>query len=152
MVRSEPDRKVYTLPGFGALRRRAWYSVSAEAVAADGTAWTFAHTSWTGRGSQATDRYGSVVGRIRWRGFFGQQADVEWGGRTYRARRVGVWTMSVQLWEQDRKVLTTWPGRWNAKLARVDLDESARLDPGLVLFVVWQAQTSKESSSAAASS
>ncbi len=151
MVRSETDRKVYTLPGIGSLRRQAWYGVRTDASAVDGTSWTFAHTSWTGVASEATDRYGTVVGRYRGRGFFRREADVEWAGRTFQARRVGAFKVSIELREQDRLVMTTWPGTWNAKMSRVDVDDNARLEPGLVLFAVWRAQAEMEASAAAAS-
>lgn len=152
MVRAVGDRKLYELLGIGSLRRPHWYSRQAIATALDSRRWSFTETGLCRPVDHATPEVGQPSGRFHRAKLVSRSGPLQWGDDSYELTFRSFWRLEGVLAAGGRDLLATKPGNWNSKRSRVQLLTDERLDPGLVLFVIWVVQLEQERSAAAASS
>jgi hypothetical protein len=145
LTRSPDDRRLYTLPGIGELRTRRWPSRQVEATTSDGRSYVFTTRRWT-----AVDAFGGEVARQHGsRGFLWRS--VQWELRP-TGDVSGAYAL-VRPGEEDELAIAM-PVGWGRRPVPLVVDETARLDPGLVLYLLFAMRAKGEaiSSSAARSS
>jgi hypothetical protein len=132
LTRSPDDRRLYVLPGVGELRTGGLLSGGRVEATAGGRTYTFALRGRVRRVAIATDAFGEEVGRqdgslsIVWRGD-------RWDLKAYDAGFYYTLTRSGE----DREVANLAPALWSRRPVPIVLDETARVDPGLVLFAMF---------------
>jgi hypothetical protein len=133
LTRSAEDKKLYVLPGVGELRVGRWPSRDVEATAG-GRTYTFAPRGSTRRVPTATDVFGTAVGRqdgswsIVWR-------SATWDLRPAVENAVAYYALARP--EDQQELARLVLALWGKRPVPIVFDDSARLDPGLLLFAMF---------------
>jgi hypothetical protein len=144
LKRTSRDRDLYELEGVGTLRLEGRITGRATAEAGSNR-WDIARRGlW--RQLQATDALGTVVGAFDRRLIGGSR--LHWRDRRYTLRRASVWRERYALAEGDREVALLDAKGWGKRPVRISVDNPSALDPGLLLFAAFVADTLAGDSSA----
>lgn len=136
---SPADRRLYVVKGIGSLRVTGWIWREATAEAG-GRSWQI-----TGHGIwppviQAADVAGEVVGEFSGR-WLGHGAALRWSHRELALRIDRLRQDRYVLVDDDRTLATIDGVGSNKRPLNVSLDDTADIDPGLVLFAIYILRT-----------
>ena len=147
LTRSADDRRRFELDGYGSIRRSSWLKRNAEIRTCDGVERT-TRQSPTGKHAGLIEAAGSVVAdyqRTRWVDHGGT---LTWRGLPYDVTVESHWRHRYLLSRNGVDALRVTYKGWGKKPAVVEVHDPG-MDPGLVLFMTWLAQTFVELDSGA---
>jgi len=135
LTRSSGDKRRYELDGVGMLRLGGWASRWATAEAGQHR-WGLARRGIFRSRIEATDAAGTVMGTFEGRSLKRGGA-LRWEDREYVLQPDSNWRERYALVDGERRLALIEGKGWGKRPVRVDLDDDARLDPGLVLFTAF---------------
>ena len=148
LTRTAGDRRVYALEGVGTLRLHGF--ASRTATAASGAArWRIARRGLRRRRIEATDGAGAVAGTFEPRGL-PRGGRLCWIGRAFELRPASRWRERYALADGGREVAVLEGKSWGRRPVKVAVDDSAQVEPGLLLFVSFVVRGLAEEASGAA--
>jgi hypothetical protein len=133
LTRSPDDRRLYTLGELGTLRLQGWVSRIAIAEAGE--------RSWRLRGGKfptpidATDAAGAEVGMFTGRALK-RGGTLRWAERELALRPEDLWKERYVLLDGEHR-LATIESRTGRNPVGVSVNDSATIDPGLLLFAAF---------------
>jgi hypothetical protein len=148
LTRTSGDRRRYDLEGVGKLRLGGWASRWATAEAGE-RRWGFARRGFWRSRIEATDAAGTVVGVFEGRSLK-RGGTLLWDGDEYVLKPDSHWRERYALLDGDRRLATVEGKGWGKRPVRVDVDDDATIDPGLLLFAAFVVRALAEDASAAA--
>ena len=148
LTRKSGDRRRYDLAGVGTLRLGGWASRWATAEAGE-RRWGFARRGVLKSVIEATDPAGTVVGAFEGRSLKRGGA-LRWGEHEYLLRPDSRWRERYVLVDGDRPLATLDGKGWGKRPVRIDTDDGATIDPGLLLFAAFVVRALAEDASASA--
>jgi hypothetical protein len=148
LTRKSGDRRRYDLEGVGNLRLGGLASRWATAEAGE-RKWGFARRGIFKSIIEATDPAGTVVGSFEGRSLK-RGGTLRWDGREYVLRPDSRWRERYALAEGERALATLEGKGWGKRPVRVDVDDAARIEPGLLLFAAFVVRALAEDASSAA--
>jgi hypothetical protein len=134
LARSPEDPRLYVLPGVGELRTGGLLTGGRVEATAGGRTYTFATRGRVRRVPTATDAFGEEVGQrsgsesLVWR-------STPWDLRPSFEGPVAFYALARP--GEEREVARLLPTGWGKRPVPIVVDDSARLDPGLVLFAIF---------------
>jgi hypothetical protein len=149
LTRASGDRRLYALEGVGTLRLEGLASRAATAEAGEAR-WQVAPRRFPQRGIQATDATGTAVGEFKPSGLRRGGA-LRWTGRELTLRPASRWRERYALADGDHELAILDGKGWGRRPVRVIVDDSAAVDPGLLLFAAFVVRGLAEDAGAAAS-
>jgi len=148
LKRTEEDRRLYALEGVGTLRLEGLRGRMATAESGSDS-WHITRRGFWRRTVEATDAADSVVGEFEPRGMRRGGA-LRWAGRALELRPASRWRERYALAEGDRE-LAVFDGKgWGRRPVEVVVDDSATVEPGLLLFAAFVVRGLAEDAGAAA--
>jgi hypothetical protein len=148
LIRSPGDRRRYDLAGFGTLRLGGWASRWATAEAGDHR-WGLARRGLLRSRIEATDPAGTVVGTFEGRSLK-RGGTLLWEGREYVLKPDSRWTERYALFDGEHRIALLEGKGWGKRPVRVDVDDVAGTDPGLLLFAAFVVRALAEDATASA--
>jgi hypothetical protein len=148
LTRRPGDRRRYDLEGVGALRLGGWASRWATAEAGE-RSWGFARRGFWRSVIEATDPAGSVVGSFAGRSLK-RGGTLLWDGDEHTLEPDSRWRERYALADGERTLATLEGKGWGKRPVRVEVDDDAAIDPGLLLFAAFVVRALAEDASAAA--
>lgn len=150
LTRTPGDRRRFELAGIGVLRLGGWASRWATAEAGE-SRWGLARRGlWRSR-IEATDPAGAVVGRFAGRSLR-RGGTLGWEGRDYLLRPDSRRREHYALVDGERRLALLEGQGWGKRPVRIDVDDDAEMEPGLLLFAAFVVRALAEDASAAAGS
>ena len=146
---SSGDRRCYDLDGVGTLRLGGWASRWATAEAGE-RKWGLARRGFWRSRVEATDAAGAVVGIYEGRSLK-RGGTLRWDGGEYVLKPDSNSQERYALLDGDRRLALLEGKGWGKRPVRVDLDDEATIDPGLLLFTAFVVRALAQDASAAAS-
>jgi hypothetical protein len=135
LKRTAEDRRLYALEGVGTLHLEGLGGRMATAEAG-AESWHITRRGFWRRLVQATDRADLVVGEFRPRGVR-RGGSLSWAGRELALRPASRWRERYALADGDSE-LALFDGRgWGRRPVRVSVDDTAAVEPGLLLFAAF---------------
>ena len=147
LTRSSGDKRRYELDGIGTLRLGGWASRWATAVVGE-RKWGLARRGILKSVIQATDPAGTVVGEFEGRSLK-RGGTLRWDERDYVLQPDSRWKEHYVLVDGERRLAMLEGKGWGKRPVRVEIDDSARLDPGLVLFAAFVVRALAQDASSA---
>jgi hypothetical protein len=148
LTRTPGDRRVYELGGVGTLRLQGFGSRTAIAAAGD-TSWRFARRGFWRRRIEATDEANARVGTFEPHGLR-RGGTLRWGDRGLVLRPASSWRERYALADGDREIALFEGKGWGRRPVKVTVDDSERVEPGLLLFAAFVVRGLAEDAGAAA--
>jgi hypothetical protein len=148
LTRSADDRRRYEVAGIGALRLAGAFSRRATAQAGDAS-WSFDGRGLWQRTITASDAAGSVVGSFDRRSW-GRGGKLRWQGRELELRPASRWKDRYALVDGDRELAVLEGKGWGRRPVKLDVDDPAATDPGLLLFAAYLVRRFAEDTASAA--
>ncbi|MEA2194514.1 MAG: hypothetical protein QOG42_948 [Solirubrobacteraceae bacterium] len=148
LTRSPGSRRRYELAGFGTLRLGGWASRWATAESGD-RRWGFARRGIFRARIEATDAAGTVVGEFAGRSIK-RGGTLRWGRREYVLKPDSRWRERYALSDVTGTLATLEGKGWGKRPVRVDVDDHAAFEPGLLLFAAFVVRALAEDATAAA--
>jgi hypothetical protein len=148
LTRTHGDRRAYALEGIGRLRLEGLFARAATAEA-DGASWRFVRTGFWRRSIAATDAGGSVVGEYEPRGLR-RGGTVRWRGHGLALRPASSWRERYALADGDRELAWLHGKGWGRRPVKVTIDDSAPVEPALLLFAAFVVRGLAEDANTAA--
>ncbi|MEA2143124.1 MAG: hypothetical protein QOI64_1554 [Solirubrobacteraceae bacterium] len=148
LTRRRGNRRRYELDGVGTLRLGGWASRWATAEAGE-RRWGFARRGIFKSVIEATDPAGTVVGAFEGRSLKRGGA-LRWDEREFVLKPDSMWRERYALVDGDRRLVTLDGKGWGKQPVRVDVDDTATIDPGLLLFAAFVVRALAEDASSAA--
>ena len=147
LKRTEEDRRLYALEGVGTLRLEGLGGRMATAESG-AESWHITRRGFWRRTVEATDAADSVVGEFEPRGLR-RGGMLRWAGRELQLRPASKWRERYALAEGDRE-LAVFDGKgWGRRPVEVVVDDSATVEPGLLLFAAFVVRGLAEDAGAA---
>ena len=149
LTRAKGDRRLYELESVGTLRVTGWTSRGASAQA-DGRTWQISRRGFLRPVVEATDAAGTAVGAFtperRRRG-----GTLQWGGVAFALRPASRWRERYALVDVKSGELAVFEAKgWGRRPVKVTIDESAPVEPGLLLFAAFVVKGLAEDAAGAA--
>jgi hypothetical protein len=135
LTRTPGDRRLYALESVGTLRLEGLASRGARAEAG-GRTWRFARRRFWQRAIQATDGEGTVVGEFEPR-TVRRGGVLRWAGREFTLRAASSWRERYALADVNHELAVLDGKGWGARPVQLTVDDSAAIEPGLVLFAAF---------------
>jgi hypothetical protein len=135
LTRTPGDRRRFELEGVGALRVGGVFSRGATAEA-NGAEWSFGRRGFLRVTMEATDAMGDVVGSFT-AGRVKRGGPVQWRGRELELRAASRWKERYALADGDRELAVLDGKGWGKRPVKVSVDDSAAVEPGLLLFAAY---------------
>lgn len=148
LTRSSGDKRHYDLDGVGTLRLGGWASRWATAKAGE-REWGLARRGIFRSRIEATDSAGTVVGSFSGRSLK-RGGTLRWEEAEYVLEPDSHWKERYALAAGERRLALVEGKGWGKRPVRVDLDDDAKIDAGLVLFCAFVVRALAEDASAAA--
>jgi hypothetical protein len=148
LTRSADDRRLYLLEGVGTLRLQSFASRSATAEV-DGTRWRFARRGFWQRLIDATDETGTTIGQFEPRGLR-RGGSLRWAGRDYELRPASSWRERYALGDGERELVVLDGKGWGRRPVKITVEDSAAVEPGLLLFAAFVVRVLAENAASAA--
>jgi hypothetical protein len=148
LTRSAGDRRLYTLEGHGTLRFEGIASRAATAEVG-GRRWRFARRRFWSRDIEATNELGNVVGSYEARALR-RGGTLHWARREFVLRSASQWRERYALARGDTELAIIDGKGWGRRPVAVTIDDSATLEPGLLLFAAFVVRGLADDASAAA--
>jgi hypothetical protein len=146
--RTADDRRLYALEGVGTLRLEGLGGRMATAESGSDS-WHITRRGFWRRIVQATDAADSVVGEFEPRGLR-RGGPLRWAGRGLELRPASRWRERYALADGDQE-LAVFDGKgWGRRPVEVVVDDSATVEPGLLLFAAFVVRGLAEDAGAAA--
>lgn len=148
LTRTPGDRRLYVLERVGTLRLQGFASRAAT-IEADGRRWRIARHGFWQRLIQATDLAGTIVGQFEPRSLR-RGGTLRWAGREFALRPASSWRERYALADGDRELAVLDGKGWGRRPVKIVVDESAAVDPGLLLFTAFVVRGLAEAAQGAA--
>ena len=148
LIRTQGDRRRYSLDGLGTLRLEGFFSRAATAEA-DGTKWHIAHNGFWRRRLEATDARGATVGRFEPRNIH-RGGTLRWADREFTLRPASSWRERYALADGERELAILDGKGWGRRPVKVTVDDLDAIEPGLVLFAAFIVRGRAEDAQSAA--
>jgi hypothetical protein len=148
LTRDPADRRRYVLNGVGSLRLEGWSKRRATLDAA-GRSWQAASVGFWKRRVEATDAAGPQVAEFEPRSVR-RGGVLRVGARELQIAPASRWKERYALKDGDRELAVLEAKGWGKRPVRVAVDDTAEVDPLLLLFAAFLTRRMAEDSSAAA--
>lgn len=149
LTRGSGDKRRYELEGVGTLRFGGWASRWATAEVGV-RRWGLARRGILRSRIESTEPGGSVVGVFEGRSLK-RGGSLLWEGDEYALRPDSRWRERYALDDESGRTLAVLDGTgWGKRPLRVDVDDDAAVDPGLLLFAVFVVRALADDAAAAA--
>lgn len=148
LTRVPGDRRLFALAGVGTLRFEGFFSRSAVATA-NGETWRIARPRPWSRTVEAKDALGRTVGSFEPRALR-RGGTIVWGGRELVLRPASQWRERYALVAADVELATVEGKGWGGRPVRVQLDDPAAVEPGVLLFIAFVVRQLAEDAGGAA--
>lgn len=146
--RTPGDRRRFELESVGVLRLGGWASRWATAEVGE-RRWGLARRGlWRSR-IEATDPAGSVVGRFEGRSLK-RGGTLRWEERDYVLEPDSTWARHYALADGEHRLALLEGSGWGKRPVRIDVDDDAAVEPGLLLFAAFVVRALADDASAAA--
>ena len=149
-MRDPTDHRRYVLDGVGSLRLEGWSRRRATLDAA-GRSWQAAPVGFWKRRVEATDAAGSPVAEFEPRSVR-RGGVLRVGARELQIAPASRWTERYALKDGDRELAVLEAKGWGKRPVRVAVDDTAAVDPLLLLFAAFVARRLAEDAASAATS
>lgn len=144
LIRSADDKRRYDLDGIGSVRHLRRTSYDAELRPVDGAPLVAVPKGIWQRRMEVTDPAGELVGSFEQRSGKARDGDLSWRGAAHELTSDSGWDYGFSLSAGARPSMSVRAGGWGRDRTEVTLHDAGpdgALDPALVLFVVWLAET-----------
>ena len=148
LTRVDSRRRVYAIAGVGTLRLEGLLGRSA-VVEAGGSSWRVARRGFFGRDAEATASGGVVVGSFE-ANALRRGGALCWNGRELTLRPASSWRERYALADGERELALLEGKGWGRTPVKIDVEDPATLDAGLLLFTAFVVRGLAEDAGAAA--
>ena len=148
LARAPDDRRLYRLGDVGSIRLNGLFSRSATAEST-GKRWQLSRRGIFGTSSVALDETGRTVGEFEPRGLR-RGGSIRWGDHELTLRAASAWRERYALADGDIELALLDGKGWGRRPVSVEIDDSAALDPGLLLLAAFVVRGLAEDASAVA--
>jgi hypothetical protein len=149
LVRKPDDRRTYVLDGVGTLHWTGWGSRAATAEA-DGLHWHIERRGVLHPIIEVTDPMARVVGDFAGR-TLKHGGTLRWSEQEFTLQPDSRWRERYRLSDGDRPLALIEGKGWGKRPVSVMIDDTADIDPGLLLFAAFVVRALADSQSASAS-
>jgi hypothetical protein len=151
-LRRDPeDRKRYVLDDVGEMRLGKWYERGATIYSNAGESWELRSSAWRGAVS-ATHSSGAEAATYEPRGAFKRGGEITLAdtAEAYALKPSSNWRNRYALWSGERELAAVETRDWSGQEVAVEVDDSASLDPLLLLPACYLVRRFGEDESAGA--
>ena len=149
LERAPGDRRLFILGEVGSIRFEGLFSRAAT-TESNGERWHLSRRGLFGRRIAALDETGATVGRFEPRSIR-RGGEIAWRGRELSLRPASAWRERYALAEGETELALLDGKSWGRRPVAVTVDDSAALEPGLLLFAAYVVRGLAEDAGAAAS-
>lgn len=135
LERAPGDRRLYVLRGVGSIRFGGLFSRGATAET-NGERWHFSRRGLFGRSAEAVDETVATVGRFEPRSIR-RGGEITWGGRELTLRPASSWRERYALADGETELALLDGKGWGRRPVAISVEDSAQIEPGLLLFAAF---------------
>ena len=135
LERAPGDRRLYVLAGVGSIHFTGLFSRGATAEA-NGERWRLSRRGLFGRSAGALDEIGVTVGTFEPRSIR-RGGEITWGGRQLTLRPASAWRERYALAEGETELALLDGKGWGRRPVAISVEDSAEVEPGLLLFAAF---------------